>query len=123
MFSPHVLPIVMGTTVEWPNNDDILHNVFSVSDARPFDLDLYKAPVIKSVLFEKPGRKKGQAVGRSPYLQSVHVEGAVDLIGEIRDVRIDAVGPNSLKGTLLDSFASVAWTALAVVTALAPGAR
>jgi tRNA-2-methylthio-N6-dimethylallyladenosine synthase len=63
---------------------------------------------VMPVLFEKPGRKKGQAVGRSPYLQSVHVEGAFDLIGEIRDVRIDAVGPNSLKGTLLDNFASVA---------------
>ena len=60
------------------------------------------------VLFEKPGRKQTQAIGRSPYLQPVHVEGAFDLIGEIRDVRIDAVGPNSLKGTLLDDFASVA---------------
>jgi plastocyanin len=28
-FLPHVLPIVAGTTVEWPNNDDIFHNVFS----------------------------------------------------------------------------------------------
>jgi plastocyanin len=56
MFSPHVLPIVAGTTVEWPNNDDILHNVFSVSEAREFDLDLYKAPVVKSVTFDKAGR-------------------------------------------------------------------
>lgn len=56
MFSPHVLPIVVGTTVEWPNNDNIFHNVFSSSDACTFDLDLYKAPVVKSVLFEKPGR-------------------------------------------------------------------
>ena len=63
---------------------------------------------IMPVLFEKPGRKKGQAIGRSPYLQSVHVEGASGLIGEIRDVRIDGMGPNSLKGTLLDDFASMA---------------
>jgi tRNA-2-methylthio-N6-dimethylallyladenosine synthase len=63
---------------------------------------------IMPVLFEKPGRKKDQAIGRSPYLQSVHVEGAFHLIGEIRDVRIDGMGPNSLKGTLLDDFASVA---------------
>src|SRR5215469_11103032 len=27
LFSPHVLPIVAGTTVEWPNDDDIYHNV------------------------------------------------------------------------------------------------
>src|SRR5262249_48019075 len=38
MFSPHVLPIVVGTTVEWPNNDDILHNVFSFSELKAFDL-------------------------------------------------------------------------------------
>ena len=53
-----------------------------------------------SVLFEKPGRKAGQAVGRSPYLQPVHVEGAGDLIGEIRDVTIVEAQPNSLKGAL-----------------------
>jgi plastocyanin len=56
IFSPHVLPIMAGTTVEWPNNDDILHNVFSFSEAMPFDLDLYKAPVVKKVTFDKPGR-------------------------------------------------------------------
>lgn len=56
MFAPHVLPIVVGTTVEWPNNDEILHNVFSVSETREFDLDLYKAPEVKSVTFDKAGR-------------------------------------------------------------------
>jgi tRNA-2-methylthio-N6-dimethylallyladenosine synthase len=62
------------------------------------------------VLFEKPGRKKGQAVGRSPYLQPVHVESAAALIGEIRNVRIDDVLPNSMKGVLADeeAFASAA---------------
>jgi len=52
------------------------------------------------VLFEKPGRRAGQAIGRSPYLQPVHVEGAASLIGEIRPVRVEAVFPNSLKGSL-----------------------
>lgn len=56
MFSPHVLPVVAGTTVEWPNYDEILHNVFSISESNSFDLDLYKAPVVKSWKFEKPGR-------------------------------------------------------------------
>jgi plastocyanin len=55
-FIPHVLPIPVGTTVEWPNEDDILHNVFSISETKPFDLDLYKAPVVKRVTFDKPGR-------------------------------------------------------------------
>ncbi|MGD0190273.1 MAG: tRNA (N6-isopentenyl adenosine(37)-C2)-methylthiotransferase MiaB [Rhizomicrobium sp.] len=53
-----------------------------------------------SILFEKPGRKAGQALGRSPYLQPVHVEGAAHLIGRICDVRIDAVLPNSLRGVI-----------------------
>ncbi len=57
MFNPHVLPVVAGTTVEWPNNDQIFHNVFSVSDAKQFDLGLYKGnPPEKHVTFDKPGR-------------------------------------------------------------------
>jgi plastocyanin len=56
-FSPHILPVVAGTTVEWPNQDDIFHNVFSVSDAKQFDLGLYKGnPPEKRVTFDKPGR-------------------------------------------------------------------
>ena len=53
------------------------------------------------VLFEKPGRKSGQAIGRSPYLQAVHVDSAASLIGSIRQVKIDGVFPNSLKGSLV----------------------
>jgi len=57
MFSPHVLPVMVGTTVEWPNEDTIYHNVFSTSDAKSFDLDLYKGnPPEKRVTFDKPGR-------------------------------------------------------------------
>jgi plastocyanin len=57
MFSPHVLPIMAGTTVEWPNHDRIYHNVFSMSDAKQFDLGLYKGnPPEKRVTFDKPGR-------------------------------------------------------------------
>jgi plastocyanin len=56
MFTPHVLPVLVGTTVDWPNNDDILHNVFSFSDTKPFDLGLYKNPTIESVKFDKPGK-------------------------------------------------------------------
>ena len=56
-FLPGVLPVVVGTTVEWPNNDDIFHNVFSMSDAKPFDLELYKGnPPEKRVKFDRAGR-------------------------------------------------------------------
>jgi tRNA-2-methylthio-N6-dimethylallyladenosine synthase len=53
------------------------------------------------VLFEKPGRRPGQAVGRSPFLQPVHVDGAASYIGEIHPVRISKVLPNSLHGEFL----------------------
>jgi plastocyanin len=55
-FDPHVLPVMVGTTVEWPNLDDILHNVFSFSETKQFDLGLYKAPAIEKVTFDKLGR-------------------------------------------------------------------
>ena len=55
-FKPHVLPVMVGTTVEWPNNDDIFHNVFSMSEAKPFDLGFYKSHELKRVTFDKPGR-------------------------------------------------------------------
>ncbi|HJW42406.1 MAG TPA: TRAM domain-containing protein, partial [Rhizomicrobium sp.] len=68
--------------------------------------DAFKASCLgrtMDVLFEKPGRNPGQIVGRSPYLQSVHVEGAADLIGTIRPVCIEGVHPNSLGGRLVSS--------------------
>lgn len=55
------------------------------------------------VLFEKPGRLPGQAVGRSPYLQPVHVDAAAPYIGEIHNVRISKVLPNSLRGEFLQT--------------------
>ncbi|MDB5420200.1 MAG: tRNA-2-methylthio-N(6)-dimethylallyladenosine synthase, partial [Brevundimonas sp.] len=54
-----------------------------------------------NVLFEKKGRYGRQAIGRSPYLQSVHVEDADHLIGQIVPVEILDGQQNSLKGRLL----------------------
>jgi tRNA-2-methylthio-N6-dimethylallyladenosine synthase len=50
------------------------------------------------VLFERPGRHGGQVIGRSPYLQAVHCEGPLDLIGRIEAVRIVGAAHNSLTG-------------------------
>jgi tRNA-2-methylthio-N6-dimethylallyladenosine synthase len=52
------------------------------------------------ILLEKPGRLAGQLVGRSPYLQPVHVMAPTSLIGQIVPVRITGVGSNSLSGML-----------------------
>ena len=50
------------------------------------------------VLMEKPGRMAGQLIGRSPYLQSVHLDAGGLKIGHIAKVTIKSVGPNSLSG-------------------------
>jgi tRNA-2-methylthio-N6-dimethylallyladenosine synthase len=50
------------------------------------------------ILMEKPGRQKGQLIGRSPYLQSVHLEAPETEIGRLVDAKILSVGPNSLSG-------------------------
>ncbi|HTI67653.1 MAG TPA: tRNA (N6-isopentenyl adenosine(37)-C2)-methylthiotransferase MiaB [Caulobacteraceae bacterium] len=52
------------------------------------------------VLFEKPGRRAGQVIGRSPYLQAVWCEGPPELIGTIVPVTIVSAARNSLAGTL-----------------------
>jgi len=57
------------------------------------------------VLLEKPGRHPGQLIGRSPYLQSVHLDAAAALIGRIVPVDILALAPNSLAGRLASASA------------------
>jgi plastocyanin len=54
-FSPHVVVIGVGGTVEFPNEDPIFHNVFSVSGDNRFDLALYKRPKTGSWTFQHPG--------------------------------------------------------------------
>jgi plastocyanin len=54
-FVPHVLAIVTGTTVDFPNNDHTYHNVFSLSKTKPFDLGRYAANRSKPIRFDRPG--------------------------------------------------------------------
>lgn len=54
-FVPHVLAIMTGTTVEFPNSDATYHNVFSLSKAQRFDLGRYPQGRSKSVRFDRPG--------------------------------------------------------------------
>ena len=55
-FDPHVLPIAVGTTVRWPNDDDIYHNVYSESEGKSFDLKFYKKEKVPEVVFDQVGR-------------------------------------------------------------------
>jgi plastocyanin len=56
-FLPSLLPVRVGTTVEFPNLDDTYHNIFSYSPAKRFDLGRYRPEErpIPSVVFDKPG--------------------------------------------------------------------
>jgi plastocyanin len=56
-FVPALLPIEMGTRVEFPNLDDTYHNIFSYSPTKRFDLGRYRPEErpIPSVIFDKPG--------------------------------------------------------------------
>ena len=54
-FIPHVLPIPVGSTVLFPNNDKVDHNVFSMSRTKEFNLGSYKPGESQPVVFDKPG--------------------------------------------------------------------
>jgi len=54
-FVPRVLAMTTGTTVDFPNNDRVYHNVFSLSKARTFDLGRYAAGRSRAVRFDRPG--------------------------------------------------------------------
>ncbi|PWC79290.1 (dimethylallyl)adenosine tRNA methylthiotransferase [Azospirillum sp. TSH64] len=53
------------------------------------------------VLFDRVGRRDGQLLGRSPWMQSVHAEADARLLGRIVEVRVDAARANSLAGTVV----------------------
>ncbi|MEQ9169789.1 MAG: tRNA (N6-isopentenyl adenosine(37)-C2)-methylthiotransferase MiaB [Rhodospirillales bacterium] len=52
------------------------------------------------VLLDRPGRHAGQLLGRSPYMQAVHVEAPADWLGRTADLEIVSAGGNSLGGVL-----------------------
>ena len=54
-FSPRVLVVRAGTTVDFPNNDRVFHNVFSFHDGKKFDLGMYPVGALRRVSFDEPG--------------------------------------------------------------------
>ena len=53
------------------------------------------------VLLEKPGKKDGQLVGKSPYLQSIYVNSKMNKIGDLLKLKIISTTKNSLEGKLI----------------------
>jgi len=54
-FSPHVLTVRVGTSVEFPNSDRVFHNVFSWRDGKRFNLGMYPVGAMKRQTFDRPG--------------------------------------------------------------------
>jgi hypothetical protein len=54
-FVPNFLVVVAGQTVDMPNDDQVAHNVYSVSGAKNFNLGYYAKGELKTVTFDRPG--------------------------------------------------------------------
>ena len=54
-FTPHILAVPVGATVDFPNFDPIFHNAFSNYDGQVFDVGLYPPGTSRSVRFSRPG--------------------------------------------------------------------
>ncbi len=102
-FIPHVLPIVQGATVEFPNEDDVFHNVFSLSGAKTFDLPKYPAGASRSVTFPHSGVVN----------VFCHIHADMSAVILVRDnpyfVSPDTTGIFSLIGIPAGDYTLVAW--------------
>jgi plastocyanin len=54
-FVPYVKPVFVGSTVRFPNSDNIRHQVYSFSPAKKFELPLYAGTNATPVIFDRPG--------------------------------------------------------------------
>ncbi len=84
--------------VDEPVKAERLQRLNAAVDAGRRAFDLAQVGRTLPVLWEKPGRRPGQIIGRSPYLQAVWAEAPSSLIGRITPVEMLAAGSNSLEG-------------------------
>jgi len=54
-FHPFVKAVLVGTPVEFPNRDDVMHHVYSFSPPHPFELKAYGGTPPEPIVFDKPG--------------------------------------------------------------------
>jgi len=54
-FVPHILAVMKGATVDFPNSDTVLHSAFSISKSNPFELGIYGQGHEKLMTFQNPG--------------------------------------------------------------------
>jgi tRNA-2-methylthio-N6-dimethylallyladenosine synthase len=77
-----------------------LHRLQRLLERQAADFNARTVGRVLPVLFERPGRHPGQLVGRTPYLQAVHVEADGAAVGQLHEVMITAAFPHSLAGRL-----------------------
>jgi tRNA-2-methylthio-N6-dimethylallyladenosine synthase len=79
--------------------DERLQRLQAVLNAQQVEFNRGMIGRVLPVLLEKPGKRAGQLVGRSPYLQAVHVMADPGEIGRVVDLRIDGIGHFSMSGS------------------------
>jgi tRNA-2-methylthio-N6-dimethylallyladenosine synthase len=87
--------------------DERLQRLQAVLNAQQVAFNRSMIGRVLPVLLEKPGKRAGQLVGRSPYLQAVHVMADPSEIGRVVDLRIDDIGHFSMSGSRVSREPSV----------------
>lgn len=96
-FIPHVVAVTVGSSVDFPNDDSIFHNVFSLSRPATFDLGRYPSGASRARTFQKPGIVKVYCQIHSHMSAVVRVfdHGWFTIPAENGTFAIDAVPPGS----------------------------
>ena len=105
VFVPQLLPVQVGTRVEFPNLDDTFHNIFSYSRAKRFDLGRYQGDEkpVPSVLFDTPGLVSLRCDIHE------HMRGIILVLATPYFVITDTSGNYSLKGLPAGTYKLRAW--------------
>jgi tRNA-2-methylthio-N6-dimethylallyladenosine synthase len=90
----------MEEQVPAPVIDERLQRLQALLNAQQHDFNRATVGRRTSVLLERQGKKTGQLIGKSPWLQSVHLETPA-AIGDLIEVEIVSAGPNSLAGEIV----------------------
>lgn len=102
-FVPHVVAITRGSVVEFPNDDLVFHNVFSLSRASTFDLGRYPKGATRAVTFARPGIVKVYC-----HLHS-HMSALVRVFDHPHFTLLGADGTFALEGLAPGTYDVVAW--------------
>jgi plastocyanin len=102
-FTPRVVAVTRGSTIDFPNGDPIFHNVFSLSAAATFDLGRFPRGASRSRVFDKPGLVKVYC-----HLHS-HMSATILVLDHPYYTVPDADGAFALAGVPEGRYTLVAW--------------